>query len=52
MVENIIITKEKIFISADSDVRVEIVESEVKKYLPTIVKIQSVLEDRNAKPAN
>jgi hypothetical protein len=49
MVENVIITSKKIFISAGSDKRTEIVESEVKKHLQVIEKIQCVLEDRDAK---
>ncbi len=49
MIENVIITRKKIFISAESDKRTEIVETEVKKHLLTLEKIQSVLEEGNAK---
>jgi len=49
MIENIIVTREKIFISAMSDPRDEIIEKEVKKHLKVLEKIQAVLEDGDAK---
>jgi len=52
MIQNDIITQKKIFISAESDRRTEIMESEVKKYLSILQNIQSILKDDDAKPAN
>ncbi|MDD5230357.1 MAG: hypothetical protein PHC43_03440 [Candidatus Marinimicrobia bacterium] len=47
MIENVIITRKKIFVSAASDPRTEIIEKEVDKYLQVLEKIQVILEDDN-----
>jgi len=45
MIENVIITRKKIFVSAASDPRTEAIEKELNEYLQVLKKIQTILKD-------